>query len=155
MKGILYLEPESYRMACLADTDYGSFPETRRSVGCSLFTMGCMLVGWHMSKHLTMSDSSCEAEYKELAKCAKGTKFLQMLLGELGLVEKPGFMFEDNAGGIFLARYKQVSKRTYHIDLKNHSIGEFTENIDGVQQGKIFKIEMELNTTDIGTKYVE
>ena len=76
VKGILYLEPESYQMACLADTDYKNCPETRRSVGCSLLTMGCMLVGWHMSKHLTMSDSSCEAEYKELAKCAKGTKFL-------------------------------------------------------------------------------
>ena len=70
-------------MACLADSDCGNCPETRRSVGCSLFTMGCMLVGWHMSKPLTMSDSSCEAEYKELVKCSKETKFLQMLLGEL------------------------------------------------------------------------
>ena len=77
VKGILYLEPESYRMACLADTDYGNCPETRRSVGCSLFTMGCMLVGWHMSKHLTMSDSSCEAEYKELAKCVENGKNTQ------------------------------------------------------------------------------
>ena len=155
LKGILYVEPESFRLACLADTDYGNCPETRRSVGCSIFTMGCMLVGWHMSKHLTMSDSSCEAEYKELAKCAKGMKFLQMLLGELRLAELPGLMFEDNAGAIFLAGNKQVSKRTKHIDLKHHLIREFTENINGVQQGKIYKIATELNTADIGTKNVE
>ena len=55
-----------------------------------------------MTKHVTMSDSSCEAEYKELAKCAKGTKFIQMLLEELRLAELPGFLFEDNSGAIFL-----------------------------------------------------
>ena len=65
-----------------------------------------MLFGWHMSKHLTMSDSSCEAEYKELAKCAKGTKFLQKLLGELGLVELPELMFEDKGWSYIFGRKK-------------------------------------------------
>ena len=47
--------------------------------------MGYILVGWHMSNHLTISNSSCEAEYNKFAKCAKGMKFFQMLLGEVGL----------------------------------------------------------------------
>jgi hypothetical protein len=34
-------------------------------------------------------------------KGAKGMKFLLMLVGELGLVELPGLIFEDNAGAIF------------------------------------------------------
>jgi len=59
-----------------------------------------------------------------------------MLLGELKLSELPGILFEDNAGSIFLAQNKQVSKRTKHIDLKHHFIREFTENRDGIQQGK-------------------
>jgi len=108
-----------------------------------------------MAKHLTLSDSSCEAEYKELAKCAKGVKFVQMFLGELRLRELPGILFEANSGSIFLARNKQVSKRTEHIDLKYHFIIEFTECQDGIQQGKIFKIESEFNTADIGTNDVE
>ena len=81
LKGMMHVQPESFRVASLADTDYGNCPETRRSVGCSIFTMGCMIVGWYMAKHITMSDSSCEAEYKELAKCGKGSKFIHMLLG--------------------------------------------------------------------------
>ena len=155
LKGLMYVQPESFRMSSLADTDYGNCPETRRSVGCSIFTMGCCIIGWHMAKHVTMSDSSCEAEYKELAKCAKGTKFVQMLLEELRLAELPGLLFEDNSGAIFLAGNKQVSKRTKHIDLKHHFIREFTEDRNGYQQGKIFKIETALNTADIGTKNVE
>ena len=140
LKGILYIEPESYHVVSLADTDYGNCPETRRSVGCSIITIGGCIVDWWMAKHLTMSDSSCEAEYKELAKCGKGVKFIQMLMNELNLMELPGIMLEDNAGAIFLAANKQVSKRTKHIDLKHHFIREFTEIEDGIQQGKIMKI---------------
>ena len=32
VKGILYIEPESYRVCGLADTDFGNCKETRRSV---------------------------------------------------------------------------------------------------------------------------
>ena len=76
----MYKVPESFKVISLCNTDYGNCHETSRSVGCCLYTIGCMLVGWHMSKHLTLSVSSCEAEYKELTKCAKGSKFHQMML---------------------------------------------------------------------------
>ncbi len=155
MKGILYVEPESFKVIALADTDFGNCTETRRSVGCCLLTIGCCLVDWSMSKHLTLSDSTTEAEYKELAKLAKSCKFLQMLLGELNLVDLPCMMFEDNAGAIFLAGNRQVSKRTKHIDLKHHFIREFTEERNGVQQGAIYKIHTDHNTADIGTKNLD
>ena len=112
-----------------------------------------------MAKHIMMSDSSsCEAEqYEELAKCGKGTKFSQMLLGELNLAELPGgLLFEDSAGAIFLAANKQVSKRTKHsIDLKHQFIRELMENINGHQQAQIHKIEMAMDTVDIGMKNAE
>ena len=155
MKGILYIEPESFKVIALADTDFGNCIETRRSVGCCLLTIGGCLVDWSMSKHLTLSDSTTEAEYKELAKLAKGCKFLQMLLSELNLVDLPCMMFEDNAGAIFLAGNRQVSKRTKHIDLKHHLIREFTEDRNGMQQGAIFKIHTDFNTADIGTKNLD
>jgi hypothetical protein len=155
--GILYIEPEPFRVISFANTDYENCTETRRSVGCTIITIGGCLTDWSMAKHLTLLwwDSSCEAEYKELAKCAKGVKFTQMLLGKLRLRELPGILFEDNLGSIFLAQNKQVSKRTKHIDLKHHFIREFTECQDGIQQEKIFKIESEFNTADIRTKNVE
>ena len=83
---------------------------------------------------------------------AKGTKFSQMLLEELNFVDLTGMLFEDNAGTIFLASNKQVSKRTNHIDLKNHFIRECAEEKNGMQQGAIFNIGTDLDTTDFGTK---
>ena len=78
-----------------------------------------------------------------------------MLLGELNLVQLPVLLFQDNSGTIFLAGNKQVSKRTKYIDLKYQFIREFTEYINGRQQGKIIKIETKNNTADIGTKNVK
>ena len=106
VKGVVYKQPESLRVIAFADTDYGNCKETRRSVGCSIITIGGCIVDWWVANHNTVSDISCEAEYKELAKCAKGVKFIQMLLNELNLVQYP----------------EQVSKRTKHIDLKFHFI---------------------------------
>jgi len=74
--GILYVEPETFRVISFADTDYGNCTETHRSVGCTIITIGGCLADWSMAKHLALSDSSCEAEYKELAKCAKGVNFV-------------------------------------------------------------------------------
>ena len=75
MTGLLYVEPDSYHVLSLADTDYGNCDETRRRVGCSAINIdGCIVARW-MAKHLAVSDSSCEVRYKELAKYAKGVKF--------------------------------------------------------------------------------
>ena len=81
-----------------------------------------MIVGWYMEKHLKIWDSSSEAEHKELAKCAKGEKYIQILLQELNLAELPALLFEDNVKVIFIMGNKQVSKGITHVDLKHHSI---------------------------------
>ena len=53
---------------------------------------------------------------------------------------------------MFLARNRQVSKRTKHIDLKHQFIREVTEVSNRVQQGVICKVHADLNTAGIGTK---
>ena len=151
LKGIRFLEPEWFQTISLADTDYGNCKETRRSIGCSFITIGGCLVDWWMAKHQTVSVSSCEAEYKELAKCAKGVKFLQTILSKINHLILPRQVGEDNQGAIWLAENRQVSDRTKHIDIQYHFIREFTAN----KEGKIFKIESKLNTADIGTKNVK
>ena len=155
VKGIVYVQPESLRVISLADTGYRNCKKTRRSVGCIIITIGRWIVEWWVTKHNSVSKSSCKAEYKELAKCSKGVKFIQMLLNEMNLVQYPGLIGEDNQGAIFLAKNKQVSKRTKHIDLKFHFIRSFIEENDGVQQGEVFKIHTSQNTADIGTKHLD
>ena len=151
LKGIRYMEPECFQTASLADTDYGNCKETRRSVGCSFITIGGCIINWWMAKHQTVSVSSCKAEYKELAKCAKGVMFVHNILKEINHLVLPGLIGGDNQGAIFLAENKQVNDLTKHIDTQYHFIWEFVSN----KEGKIFKIESKLNTADIGTKNVE
>ena len=151
VKGIIYFEPESMRLIGLADTDFGNCPETRKSVGCYIITVGLTVVDYSIAKHDTLSDSTTEAEYKELAKLAKGMKFISMILEEFKLNEKPGILIEDNAGAIFLAENLSVNKKTKHIEIKYHFIREFIKQ----GYGKIFKIKSEDNVADIGTKNQE
>ena len=102
-----------------------------------------------MTKHHTVSNSSCETEYKELAKCAKGVNFVHSILGELNLLTLPGLIGEDNQGAIFLAENKQVNDRTKRIDIKFYFITEFDEKKDGIQERKIFKVESKNNMVNM------
>ena len=62
-----------------------------------------------MAKHQTVSVSSCETEYKELAKCAKGVMFIHNILKEINHLVLPGLLGEDNQGAIFL---QKINKST-------------------------------------------
>ena len=90
-----------------------------------------------MIKHHSISDSSSEAEYKELSKCAKVLTFIHMLLGELHLVDLPGAIGEGNRGAIFLAHNKQVSWRTKLIDLMHQLVLSFIEKRDAIQHCQV------------------
>uniref|UniRef100_A0A7S2RAE3 Reverse transcriptase Ty1/copia-type domain-containing protein n=1 Tax=Eucampia antarctica TaxID=49252 RepID=A0A7S2RAE3_9STRA len=131
-KGILYVKPEFLKTAFLAHTDYGNCKGARRIVGFSFITIvGCIFDYW-MAKYHSVSDSSCESEYKELEKCAEGELLLQMMLGEFNLDDLPGVTGEDNHGAIFLSKNKQESEHTKHNDLKYHFIRKLTDNRYGV-----------------------
>ena len=96
LKGIRFLELEYFKTVSLANMDYKNCKETRRSVECSFITIGGCLVDWWMAKYQTVSVSSCETEYKELAKCAKGVMFIHNILKEINNLVLPGLLGEDN-----------------------------------------------------------
>ena len=98
LKGIHFVESECFKTVSLADTDYANCKETRHSVGCSFIAIGGCLINWWMAKYQTASVSSCEAEYKELAKCAKSIKFVHNILKEINHLILQGLICEDNQG---------------------------------------------------------
>ena len=106
---------------------------------------------YSMTKHNTLSDSTTEAEYKELAKASKSTKFILMLQEKLKMADSPAIIFCDNSGAIFLSENLSVNKRTKHIDIKYHFIREFIRK----GFGKSYKIESKDCIADIGTKNQE
>ena len=152
--GIRYVEPEGLELIYMCDTDLGNDLETRRSVGSTIGTLGCCMVDFWSNLHDSVSISSTEAEYKELSKCARGAKFMQMMCEEMLDVEVPAFLCEDNEGAGFLSVNKQVGKRTKHIDIHHHYVREFISEHGGRVRGKVIMVGTEENVADIGTKNV-
>jgi len=59
------------KIIAVSDTDFANCLETRRNVGSHFVIVGGCLTDYSMTKHNTLSDSTTEAEYKELAKTGK------------------------------------------------------------------------------------
>ena len=153
VKGVTLYKPEELRHVSACDADFAKCPETRKSVGGEIHTLGGCLQHDSAKGQTTVSLSTCESEYKSGSNCSKEMKFEQMLLEEVDECEYPGVIYEDNEGCIFLVYNKQVSQRTKHIDVAAHFIREFcTPDRNGLTRGIITKIDTSENPADIFTK---
>ena len=141
-------KPKNMRVVSWVDSSYGDCIDTRRSTSGDIHTIGGSLLSWKSNRQKTVSLSSTEAEYYALTEAAKEQQFLQMLMEELGLLEGPGIIYEDNEAAIYLSKNWHVSGRTKHIDVKAHYIREFVENGFGCVEGTRSKE----NVSDIMTK---
>jgi len=117
LKGMALYKPHNLRLVAACDADYAKCPDTRKSIGGEIHTLGGCLTAFSSRGQNTVSMSSCESEYKSACSTSKEMKFQQMLLEEIASVNLPGIIFEDNRGTIFLVKNKQVSQRTKHLDV--------------------------------------
>ena len=111
-------------------------------------TVGGTLTHWSSKTQPTVSQSSCEAEYRSASLCASEMMFTQYLLDEITQCHNPAILYEDNTAAIFLINNQHVGARTKHIDIKYHFIRELTES----GQIKIQFIRSEDNVADGNTK---
>ena len=106
----------------MVDSYYASNLEDRFSLSGYVNTIGGMITNWMSKTQKVVTLSITEAEYVALTLCCQETMFQNNLLEELGVVKKPGWIYEDNTGAIFLVENSQVSIRTKHIDIRCHFI---------------------------------
>ena len=64
--GILYQADSPITITGYTDADWGSCPETRRSMGAYTFTMAGGPITWQSKRQTTVSRSSTESEYRAL-----------------------------------------------------------------------------------------
>jgi hypothetical protein len=140
--------PEDMRVISYCDSSYADCEDTRRSTGGELNTVGGALVSWKSQRQKTVTQSSTEAEYIEMAECTKEQRFIQMLLEEIYHNKGPGIIIGDSQPAEFLVKNKQVSNRTKHIEVRHHYIREMYD------KGHIFieHCESEDNRSDVMTK---
>lgn len=145
---LIMKRPSELRTITYCDSSYGDCKDTRRSSMGEVHTIGGSITSWRSQRQKIVTQSSTEAEYITLSEAAKEQKFTQMLLEEIAEVETPGYIYGDNEASIFLAKNKQVSNRTKHIDIRQHYIREC------VDEGRIElkRVDTKENKSDIMTK---
>jgi len=156
LKGLRMKKPHSLRNGSLCDSGFAKDPITRKSVGGEIHTLGGCITAFSSRGEKSISNSTAESEYKSLSSGGREMKFQQMLLEEIAFVETHGILLEDNEGCEFMVKNKQVSSRTKHIEIAEHSIREFcTENTEEITRGMVMRVSSEENTSDICTKNVD
>jgi hypothetical protein len=83
--GLRITKSGSSLLSAFSDADWAGNPDDRRSTGGYTIFFGANLISWSSRKHPTVSRSSTEVEYKEIANATAELIWIQVLLRELGI----------------------------------------------------------------------
>ena len=115
-------------VVCYVDSDWASCLIKRKSrTGCIIEFLG-QIVAWISEMQTATAQSSTESEYYGIVKAGKLLKWMQNVLGELGLpmtVAAP--VHCDNQGAIALVNGSAFSRRSKHMDIAYHVARQWVE----------------------------
>ncbi|XP_050125722.1 uncharacterized mitochondrial protein AtMg00810-like [Malus sylvestris] len=121
--GLLYKPGTTHLMAFL-NADYTGNPDTWHSTGGFCIYLGSNLVSWSSKKQKTVSRSSSEAEYWQLAYIAAELSWLRSLFRNLHLHLICPTIWCDNISSIALASNPVFHSRTKHLEVDYHYVCE-------------------------------
>lgn len=120
-QGILLRAIPSLTLQAFSDSDWGSCPDTRKSLTGYVLLLGGSPISWKSKKHSTISKSSSEAEYRAMAHAAAEITWVVRLLSEMGLNSlTPVTLHCDNQSAIHIGKNPVFHERTKHIDIDCH-----------------------------------
>lgn len=124
-QGLFYSSTSDMKLSAFADADWGTCPDTRRSVSGLCMFVGPALVAWKSNKQDTVSWSSAESEYRAMAEAVKEMIWFRNLLQDLW-VDNPGPppLFCDNTAAIHIANNAVFHERTKHVERDCHVVRE-------------------------------
>lgn len=121
--GILMSSNKADSLTCFCDVDWAACPNTRRSVTRFLVKFGESLISWKSKKQQTVSRSSAEAEYRNLATTTSEITWLLELFTELDMfIKQPVDVYYDSKAAIQIAANPIFHEHTKHIEIDCHFI---------------------------------
>jgi histone deacetylase 1/2 len=141
--GIFYQAGQALTITGYTDADWGSCPETRRSMGAYIFLLAGGPITWQSKRQHTVSRSSTESEYRALSDSAQEAVWLRRLLQELQVLSPNPHsslsrtqslsttsqascitIFCDNQSALKLAQNPVFHARSKHVEIHYHFIRE-------------------------------
>ena len=120
-QGILLQATPTLTLQAFSDSDWGSCPDTRKSLTGYVLLLGSSPISWKSKKQSTISKSSSEAEYRAMAQAAAEVTWVVRLLDEMGVSNlQPVNLHCDNQSAIHIGINPVFHERTKHIDIDCH-----------------------------------
>jgi hypothetical protein len=112
-------------LSAFSDADWAGDLDNCQSTGGYTIFLGGNLISWSSRKHPTVSRSSTEAEYKEVANTTAELIWIQVLLRELGIPQpRSPILWCDNIGATYLTANPHFHRRTKHVEVDYHFVRE-------------------------------
>uniref|UniRef100_A0A2N9EQM2 Uncharacterized protein n=1 Tax=Fagus sylvatica TaxID=28930 RepID=A0A2N9EQM2_FAGSY len=118
----LFYQPGSLMLEAYSDADYAGCPDDRHSTGGYCVYLGHNPISWSAKKQRTVSRSSTEAEYRQLAYTAAELSWIRSLFKDLGVCLSTPRIWCDNISSISLASNPVFHARTKHLEVDYHYV---------------------------------
>lgn len=117
--GLCY-KPNKSDVKGFVDADWGSDKTDRKSYTGYCFLWANSPISWESKKQRSVALSTNEAEYMGMAEATKEAIFLRNLMLEIGVVQGPLLIYNDNQGALKLSENPVFHNRSKHIDMRYH-----------------------------------
>ncbi|GJS79339.1 uncharacterized mitochondrial protein-like protein [Tanacetum coccineum] len=135
-QGLFFSSNNNLHLTVYCDSDWASYPFSRRSVTSYEIFLGSSLISWQSKKQNVVSRSSTEAEYRALADTTCEITWLKYLLQEFKVQSStPVPIMCDNISSIALASNPVQHARTKHIEIDCHFVRDKVRQAQGTIAG--------------------
>ncbi|KAI7944946.1 hypothetical protein MJO28_010641 [Puccinia striiformis f. sp. tritici] len=101
-----------------ADADYAGSLVTKKSTSGYVITMYGNPICWSAKKQPVVAQSTTEAEFVAINRCAKQLRWLTNLVLHLHIKIKAPIMKNDNSGAIIISKEAHLNENTKHIEIR-------------------------------------
>ncbi|XP_024156283.1 uncharacterized mitochondrial protein AtMg00810-like [Rosa chinensis] len=116
----LFYQPSSLSITAFSDADYAGDLDDRHSTGGYCVYLGKNIISWSSKTQCTVSRSSTETEYRQLAYIAVEISWLRYLFKDLQLSLTCPKIWCDNINSISLASNPLFHARIRHLEVDYH-----------------------------------